>query len=230
MRVYLLFSISQELLKRNSSPKGTVPHSKAWTQTEPRGSVPTPYFYFVHAQSFKDKKYSQMYRDFTNKCLKKEPEKRPDVKELLKHKLIKSAKKTNIMMEVIERYRRYKEVVPDDEDDQESGGDKSASEEEDASDEWVFNTVSISKDGQVKGNVGVEKEGKEEAEQVEPPAQPQQSAALTSVIYPALSKLLDDNISSATVANLKIAFDNAEMQSPGITENLIINIIDILKK
>eukprot|EP01089_Gocevia_fonbrunei_P006817 TRINITY_DN1782_c0_g1_i1.p1 TRINITY_DN1782_c0_g1~~TRINITY_DN1782_c0_g1_i1.p1 ORF type:complete len:454 (-),score=134.39 TRINITY_DN1782_c0_g1_i1:60-1421(-) len=58
-------------------------------------------------------------------------------------------------------------------------------------------------------------------------------SALTSVIYPVLSKLLrdntDENVISA-VADLKVAFDNAEKAQPGITHTMIAQIIETLKK
>jgi len=58
-------------------------------------------------------------------------------------------------------------------------------------------------------------------------------SALTSVIYPVLSKLLknttDENVVSA-VAQLKIAFDNAEKAQPGITHTMIAQIIETLKR
>lgn len=58
-------------------------------------------------------------------------------------------------------------------------------------------------------------------------------SALTSVIYPVLSKLLknttDENVISA-LAQLKIAFDNAEKAQPGITHSMIAQIIETLKR
>jgi len=75
-----------------------------------------------------------------------------------------------------------------------------------------------------------------------PPQQPAQPpaadnknrpSALTSVIYPALSKLLksnkDDQVIEA-LARLKLAFDSAEKAQPGITHNLIAQIIETLKR
>jgi serine/threonine-protein kinase 24/25/MST4 len=58
-------------------------------------------------------------------------------------------------------------------------------------------------------------------------------SALTSVIYPVLSKLLksttDENVISS-LAQLKIAFDNAEKSQPGITHTMIAQIIETLKR
>eukprot|EP01116_Phalansterium_solitarium_P023815 TRINITY_DN8529_c0_g1_i3.p1 TRINITY_DN8529_c0_g1~~TRINITY_DN8529_c0_g1_i3.p1 ORF type:complete len:522 (-),score=185.97 TRINITY_DN8529_c0_g1_i3:167-1732(-) len=66
-----------------------------------------------------------------------------------------------------------------------------------------------------------------------PPSTPRPSA-LTSVIYPVLSKMLkanqqDENVVAA-LAQLKVAFDNAERAKPGITHNLIAQIIETLKR
>jgi len=57
-------------------------------------------------------------------------------------------------------------------------------------------------------------------------------SALTSVIYPALSKLLknykEESVMHALAA-LKVAFDNAEKAQPGLTHAFIAQIIEILK-
>lgn len=58
-------------------------------------------------------------------------------------------------------------------------------------------------------------------------------SALTSVIYPVLSKMLKNNQEDgviAALAQLKIAFDNAERAKPGITHTMIAQIIETLKK
>jgi len=58
-------------------------------------------------------------------------------------------------------------------------------------------------------------------------------SALTSVIYPVLSKLLKTYQDEATIgalAQLKIAFDNAERAQPGLTHTMIAEIIETLKR
>jgi len=63
--------------------------------------------------------------------------------------------------------------------------------------------------------------------------QPQRPSALTSVIYPVLSKLLKTHQEEAVIgalAQLKIAFDNAERAKPGITHAMIAQIIETLKR
>jgi hypothetical protein len=63
--------------------------------------------------------------------------------------------------------------------------------------------------------------------------QAQRPTALTQVIYPVLSKLLKSNQEEgviAALAQLKIAFDNAERAKPGITHSMIAQIIETLKR
>lgn len=65
------------------------------------------------------------------------------------------------------------------------------------------------------------------------PNQPARPSALTSVIYPVLSKLLKTNQEEpviAALAQLKIAFDTAERAKPGITHAMIAQIIETLKR
>lgn len=65
------------------------------------------------------------------------------------------------------------------------------------------------------------------------PAPQARPSALTSVIYPVLSKLLKTNQEEpviAALAQLKIAFDGAERAKPGITHAMIAQIIETLKR
>jgi hypothetical protein len=62
-----------------------------------------------------------------------------------------------------------------------------------------------------------------------------QSSALTSIVYPALSQLLEaqvagQKVKSGAVARLKICFDQVESECNGITEQFILRLIDQLKK
>jgi len=66
-----------------------------------------------------------------------------------------------------------------------------------------------------------------------PAARPSPSA-LTSVVYPVLGKLLKTHQEQqqvvAALAQLKMAFDNAERVQPGITHSIIAQIIETLKR
>ncbi|OJJ49037.1 hypothetical protein ASPZODRAFT_60627 [Penicilliopsis zonata CBS 506.65] len=47
--------------------------------------------------------YSQTFRDFISQCLIKDPDRRPSAKELLRHKFIRNAGKTEALQELIQR-------------------------------------------------------------------------------------------------------------------------------
>ncbi|XP_078693692.1 serine/threonine-protein kinase 25-like isoform X1 [Branchiostoma floridae x Branchiostoma belcheri] len=52
--------------------------------------------------------YSKSFKDFVESCLNKDPKFRPTAKELLKHKFIRTAKKTSFLVELIETFKRWK--------------------------------------------------------------------------------------------------------------------------
>uniref|UniRef100_A0A8C9VI73 non-specific serine/threonine protein kinase n=1 Tax=Scleropages formosus TaxID=113540 RepID=A0A8C9VI73_SCLFO len=90
--------------------------------------------------------YSKPLKEFVEACLNKEPSFRPTAKELLKHKLIvRHAKKTSYLTELIDRYKRWKaeqsrdesssEESDSEQDGQASGGNDTAN------DDWIFNTI-----------------------------------------------------------------------------------------
>ncbi|ORX65108.1 Pkinase-domain-containing protein [Anaeromyces robustus] len=51
--------------------------------------------------------FSKAFKDFISLCLQKDPKIRPSAKELLKHRFIKSAKKTSYLTELIERHEQW---------------------------------------------------------------------------------------------------------------------------
>lgn len=53
--------------------------------------------------------YSKQFREFVEACLNKDPDNRPSAKELLKFPFIRKAKKNSYLIDLIERYKRYKE-------------------------------------------------------------------------------------------------------------------------
>eukprot|EP01114_Cavostelium_apophysatum_P020699 TRINITY_DN700_c0_g1_i1.p1 TRINITY_DN700_c0_g1~~TRINITY_DN700_c0_g1_i1.p1 ORF type:complete len:454 (-),score=105.07 TRINITY_DN700_c0_g1_i1:128-1489(-) len=224
--------------------------------------------------------FSKAFKEFVALCLNKDPDERPTAKDLLKHRFIKGAKKTNCLVELIERRQRWLQVVGNQDSDDESEKDGEPRGDGEDVDDWDFDTVkqkpSASKPSAVsqfaeapnlppssppKSNPAVQNvqndrnrstsnppkvvEGERRSSDASknPPAaaaatsqgQPGASrpSALTSVIYPVLSKLLKSNQEEAVIAalaQLKIAFDNAERAKPGITHSMIAQIIETLKR
>jgi len=77
--------------------------------------------------------FSKPFKEFVAACLKKDPEERPTSKDLLKHRFFKNRGKTNILVEIIDRRKKWIEAnegksSEDDEDidqskpQQEAGG------------------------------------------------------------------------------------------------------------
>eukprot|EP01090_Pellita_catalonica_P017562 TRINITY_DN532_c0_g1_i3.p1 TRINITY_DN532_c0_g1~~TRINITY_DN532_c0_g1_i3.p1 ORF type:complete len:331 (+),score=80.26 TRINITY_DN532_c0_g1_i3:288-1280(+) len=186
--------------------------------------------------------FSKKFRDFAHQCLKKDPNERPTAKELLKHPFIKSGKRTSHLKELIERRRKWKEIVgrtsSDEEDDEERAPqnryivgpwdfDDSSEEDEPIATKEAKHKKKGSKKKEPR------KRGHSGEKALEPPSDAKPSA-LTSVIYPVLSRLLrsnteEDEVTTA-IAELKIAFDNAERAQPGITHTIIAQIIETLKR
>jgi serine/threonine-protein kinase 24/25/MST4 len=85
--------------------------------------------------------FSKTFREFVSHCLQRDPRDRPSARELLKHKFVKMAKKTNYLTELIDRVERWKG----------EGGGKHEEEERDSvpdlpsnmdpEDLWDFGTV-----------------------------------------------------------------------------------------
>jgi serine/threonine-protein kinase 24/25/MST4 len=213
--------------------------------------------------------FTKPFKEFVSLCLNKDPDERPTAKDLLKHRFVKTNKKTSVLCELIERRNRWLQVVGPQSSDEESE-ETPDSQNGTGEFEWDFGTVK-----EKPKPVEAPKETPKEAPKAVPapvqqpplssspstpvtPTQPQASqpvpapvpanpsqpassapsnptrpSALTSVIYPVLSKLLKQNQEEgviAALAQLKIAFDNAERAKPGITHSLIAQIIETLKR
>lgn len=251
-----------------------------------------------------DGNFSKGFKEFVSLCLNKEPNERPTAKELLKHRFIKAAKKTNFLTELIERRQRWNSVVGAKADDDEEEDDEDRNRTDDSDPGWDFpETVkmknppkfveeptkkeeepptsarapsavpshltdpirnrSVSDPAVMKANgtnkpsISVNTSQVAVAPASSPPGtptaasaaaatanatataaggnvgQPARPSALTSVIYPVLSKLLKTNQEEpviAALAQLKIAFDTAERVKPGITHSMIAQIIETLKR
>jgi len=224
--------------------------------------------------------FTKPFKEFVSMCLQKEPGDLPTAKELLKHRFIRGAKKTQLLTELIERCNRYKNVVGDGHHDDDDDSDDDKRKDKDDGGEstgWNFqetikpikkalppaepkpptptatptpNQTTPTKSPQPKQTPSPQPAAKapppvtsQAVQQNPPPAQPAGGApnngavgkptVLTSVVYPVLGKLLKQNQDPQVVsalAQLKIAFDNAEKAQPGISHQIIAQIIEALKR
>ncbi|EJU02827.1 Pkinase-domain-containing protein [Dacryopinax primogenitus] len=89
-----------------------------------------------------DVSFSKPFRDFVNLCLQRDPKDRPHAKELLKHKFIRSARKTAYLTELIDKHQQWKSSGGGEaEDDAAETADDYAVRPEEEEDLWDFGTV-----------------------------------------------------------------------------------------
>lgn len=187
--------------------------------------------------------FSKPFKEFVALCLKKEPDERPTVKELLKHRFIKGAKKTTSLTDLIDRLARWRLVIGNGSSSSEDIDTKPKRESKTADDDdWLFPEsdeedaapAPVKTPSQTKTPTPTPTPAQTQpTRSVTPvPSNGQRPSALTSVIYPVLGRLVkaqnDDKVIAA-LAQLKIAFDNAENASPGITHQMIAHVIETLK-
>ncbi|KAJ5114085.1 hypothetical protein N7456_002619 [Penicillium angulare] len=88
--------------------------------------------------------YSSTFKDFIAQCLTKDPERRPSAKELLRHKFIRNAGKTEALQELIHRKQDFdagRGVSKDVKYYAESLNTITRPPSEDDDEDWVFDTV-----------------------------------------------------------------------------------------
>lgn len=88
-----------------------------------------------------DEAFSKHFRDFVQSCLQRDPQHRPSAKDLLKHRFVRTAKKTNYLTELIERHERWKTEDGDQHEDEERDSVPDLPTNGDVEDVWDFGTV-----------------------------------------------------------------------------------------
>lgn len=79
--------------------------------------------------------YSKQFKEFVEACLNKDPDNRPTAKELLKFPFIRKAKKNSYLVDLIERYKRWKAQGNRGSDSESEGSDSDDSKSDSITDE-----------------------------------------------------------------------------------------------
>nr|XP_057938552.1 serine/threonine-protein kinase 24a [Doryrhamphus excisus] len=181
--------------------------------------------------------YSKPLKEFVEACLNKEPSFRPTAKELLKHKLIvRHAKKTSYLTELIDRYKRWKAEQSRDESSSEDSDEEpqgQASGGNDApNDDWIFNTIR-EKDLKKVQNGAVQPAELEMKPEQESPKRPL-SQSLSSIFSPLFSELKDKGETSngkpEAAEALQEAIFLAEDIHPGVCDSLVAELVQRLQR
>jgi serine/threonine-protein kinase 24/25/MST4 len=96
--------------------------------------------------------FSSTFKDFVERCLRKEPRERPSAKELLKHPFVRKAKKFQYLTELIERYERW-QVLHKDKNQEEDEEESTEPERRSPGSEelWDFGTIKPGAHGRTQG-------------------------------------------------------------------------------
>ncbi|XP_005992350.1 serine/threonine-protein kinase 24 [Latimeria chalumnae] len=179
--------------------------------------------------------YSKPLKEFVEACLNKEPSFRPTAKELLKHKFIlRNAKKTSYLTELIDRYKRWKSEQSQDNsssEESDSETDGQASGGNDPGD-WIFNTIR-EKDPKKLHNGAAQPDelGRNKVQDI--PKRPL-SQCLSTIISPLFAELKDKSQASGgsggAVEELREAIYLAEEICPGISDTMISQLVQRLQR
>ncbi|CAB1315904.1 unnamed protein product [Coregonus sp. 'balchen'] len=162
--------------------------------------------------------FSKTFKEFIDSCLNKDPSFRPTAKELLKHKfIVKNAKKTSFLTELIDRLKRWKAEGHSDGDSSSDDSDSESSNKENDSSQpgWSFTTVRKKKDPKVSNGMDQDLLKK--------------SASLTTLIAPVFTELKlqrRDGEIKGVIEELEKSLHLAEDICPGVTDKMVNRIID----
>ncbi|CAJ0646321.1 9147_t:CDS:2 [Entrophospora sp. SA101] len=162
--------------------------------------------------------YSKTFKEFVAACLDKDPKNRLSAKELLKNKFIRNAKKTSYLTELIERYQRWLVERGHDDTDEVTHNENGHDSYEEPS--WEFETVKHARPVSLT-SYNEEDDYSEDNATIEPPVSVSGPEVFTKVIVPSIDKLRKTAPSQKarlTLDGLRIAFEDAEKENPGISE------------
>lgn len=183
--------------------------------------------------------YSKPLKEFVEACLNKEPSFRPTAKELLKHKyIVRHAKKTTYLTELIDRYKRWKsdrsrDRSSSDDSDEEPDGQASGGNDA-ANDDWIWNTIKVKDLKKMQNGAEPEELEKTPVEEVQESPKRPLSQSLSTIFSPLFSELKEksgkSNGKPETTEALQQAVFQAEETHPGICDSLVAELVQRLQR
>lgn len=176
--------------------------------------------------------YSRPFKEFVEACLNKDPRNRPTAKDLLRHKFItRYTKKTSYLIELIDRYKRWKSEGHIDD----SSSDDSDPEDGDEGDvePWNFPPTVRSTSSSMKKlqNGGAVHHSRKNSDMIK--RQPR-SQCLTTLVGPMFRELKDKHRQNGgnvgPIDELENAFSLAEESCPGISDKMISHMVERVRR
>lgn len=171
--------------------------------------------------------HSKPFKEFVDACLNKDPRLRPTARELLKHRFIlRYTKKTSFLMELVERYRRWKsQGHRDDSSSDDSDLDNEDDKGQSQTPHWSFpETMRPSSMSRLQW--GYQQQPSEAIKRLP------RSHCLSALVAPVFQELREQRCAGAfgSVQELENAFSLAEESSPGITDQLISHLVQRVQR
>lgn len=163
--------------------------------------------------------FSKDFKTFVEACLNKDPKFRPTAKELLRHRFLKQAKKTSYLVELIERYRVWKDQHNDSDSSDES--ESGTGTEQDDSVEWRFPGDTVKMQGPNVLENGIRKLNLK-------------SRSLQELLTPVLIQLKEnkfqDSKNTSALDRMRSNLEEAEENCPGISDTLVECLVQRFRK
>ncbi|OCT67688.1 hypothetical protein XELAEV_18038989mg [Xenopus laevis] len=165
--------------------------------------------------------FSKPFKEFVDSCLNKDPSFRPTARELLKHKyIVKNAKRTSYLTELIDRFKRWKAEGHSD-----SGSDDSDTEsnnkENHTHPEWSFPTIRKKPESKTMQN-GTDQDLVKTL------------SSLSAIISPVFAELKQQDrnnlVRKHAIEELEKSINTAEATYPGITDKMVKKLMEKFQK
>ncbi|CAH3146935.1 unnamed protein product [Pocillopora meandrina] len=185
--------------------------------------------------------FSKAFKEFVAMCLNKDPSDRPTAKELLKHRWIRTAKKNSYLVELIERYKNWKQKCRDDDDSSSGEENEEDGNSSGGTSRWIFppeknpfvggegeSSLSHENDPTAAqlNNTNTSEVPKDKSKGEKPP-----SKYLSTVLLPTLTKLnKSQGGQGRSVEHLMDAFKSIETTCPGFSDNFVEKIVENVKR
>lgn len=171
--------------------------------------------------------FSKPFKDFVSSCLHKDPAERQSAKELLRHRFIVKARKTGILTELIDRYRKWRANGGKDAEDDEDTSLPGDTTNDNTTDPWIFTVKKPNEVSRLQEKA--QPTSSNNTEHVAPRAP--ESKSLKNILLPTLRELKSKHPNRVSaIEELETAILSSESTSPGICDAFIGEVTDIVRR